>query len=225
MAGSSLLSSKRAHRIQMLSVPLTIVPETPDQAMDISIVVLAGGQSSRMGENKSLLPMSGKTMIEHILAQLQPWTDDLFIGANNPDTYSFTGLPVIKDRTPGCGPLMGIASCLEAARHERMLVVACDIPEIPPSFIQRLVRESTEVDVVMPLDAEGRAEPLLAVYSKKALPAMHAMLERGARRVVSIVSRQALAEFGLSVKYVDLGNAPWYRNVNTKEEYHRIKQD
>ncbi len=193
-------------------------------SLGLSVAVLAGGQSTRMGEDKSLLPIAGRTMIEHIIAQLEPWTDDMLIGANDPDTYSFTGLPVIKDRKQGCGPLMGIASCLEAARNSRIFVVACDIPEIPPSFFHRLVSESRTADVVMPLDAEGRAEPLLAVYSKKALPAMRAMLERGARRVVSILSEQARAEFSLSVKYVELGNASWYRNVNTKEEYHRMKK-
>lgn len=192
--------------------------------LGISIAVLAGGKSSRMGQDKSLLPMAGQTMIEHIIAQLRPWTEELFIGANYPQTFAFTGLPVIMDAHEGFGPLMGIASCLEAAGRDRLFVLACDIPEIPSSFLHALTAQSLEADIVMPIDLEGRSEPLMAIYSKKSLPAMKAMLERGARRIVSILSTETLTEFDLSVVYVQSETESWYKNLNTKAEYEMAKK-
>jgi len=182
--------------------------------MEASAAVLAGGQSRRMGRDKSLLPVHGTTLLEHILAQVRPLVDEALVGANDPEKYGFAGVPVVLDEQPGQGPLMGIVSCVQAAQHERVLVTACDIPCLPAPFLRMMLRKASRAAIVMPRDPQGRHEPLLAVYTKRVLPAARAVLARGGRRIVDVLS-----EPGVSVEFVPLPPGDWYRNLNAPDDY------
>lgn len=184
--------------------------------MQASAAVLAGGQSRRMGRDKSLLPIAGLTMLEHILNQVRPLVDETLVGADNPEKYGFTGVRVIPDEEPGQGPLMGILSCVQAARRERVLVTACDIPELPTDFLRIMLRKANRTDIVMPRDSCGRYEPLPAVYTRRMLPAARAVLARGGRRVVEI-----LDEPDVHAEFVRLPPGDWHRNLNTPDDYRR----
>ncbi|MGE5385256.1 MAG: molybdenum cofactor guanylyltransferase [Betaproteobacteria bacterium] len=176
-----------------------------------SAAILAGGQSRRMGRNKSLLPMHGQPMIGHIADQLRPHFDELLIGANDGALYGFLGLPVIADREPGSGPLMGILSCLEAARHELLFVTGCDIPEMNLAFIRQMISLAEGHDIVMPVDAEGRLEPLFAIYRKTVIAPALAVLAAGGRRVMDLLPGQRVAHPVIP--------AGWIRNLNTPSDY------
>jgi len=173
-------------------------------------VILAGGQSRRMGRDKSLMPVGGQPLIARIAAQLEKPFAERLVSSNDPGKYAFLGLPVIPDQVPGQGPLMGILSSLEAAREDRILAVACDIPVLDLAFIGELMALSGTVDVVMPVSAGGRLEPLFAVYRKSAIPAARAALAEGRRRVVDVLP-------GLSVARPAMP-AGWYCNLNTPED-------
>ncbi len=187
-------------------------------AIAASGAVLAGGQSRRMGQDKSLLPINGIPMIEQIIRQIQPSVEEMLIGANDPDKYSFTGLPVIIDEQPDMGPLMGILSCLQAAHNDRVFVTACDIPRIPDALIRRMLRMAINRDIVMAIDSAGRHEPLLAVYSRRLIPSARAILSRGGRRIVELFN-----EPGVSVAFVSLPPGNWYHNLNYPEDLQKIK--
>jgi molybdopterin-guanine dinucleotide biosynthesis protein A len=177
---------------------------------EASAAILAGGKSSRMGQDKSLLPVRGQPLIHRIYEQLASRFDDILISTNEPEKYAFLGAGTVPDRVAGKGPLMGIASAVEAARHERVFVTACDIPVIDLDAVARMLVLAEDFDCVIPLSSVGH-EPLFAVYRKSAVPAMHAVLEAGERRISAVFSR-------VRTRFYDLGRAPWYRNLNTRED-------
>jgi len=178
--------------------------------VEASAAILAGGKSSRMGQDKSLLPVNGEPLIRHIYQQLLGQFDDILVSTNDPAKHAFLGARAVPDRKPGQGPLAGIAAAVEAARHERVFVVACDIPVIDLDTAKRMLVLAEDFDCVIPRSSVGH-EPLFAVYRKSALPAMRAVLEAGERRISAIFPRVRTHRF-------DLGPAPWYRNLNTPEE-------
>jgi molybdopterin-guanine dinucleotide biosynthesis protein A len=163
-----------------------------------------------MGQDKSLLPVNGAPLIRRIYEQLASRFDEILISTNQPEKHSFLGTRTVPDRVPGKGPLMGIASAVEAARHERVFVTACDIPVIDLDTVARMLVLAEDFDCVIPMSSVGH-EPLFAVYRKSALPAMHDLLEAGERRISAVFPR-------VRSRFYDLGRAPWYRNLNTRED-------
>ncbi len=185
---------------------------------DAAAIVLAGGKSSRMGTDKSLLPYHGGTpLIQHITDQLRPLFREVLIGANNAEAFQFLNLPVVPDRMPDQGPLMGLLSCLEHSTHELHFLTACDIPELPAETIMQLLAAATDVDAVVPF-TEGGNEPLFAVYRKSAvLPAAETALANGKRRIADMFEH-------IRLRRMPLSDSTWLRNLNTPEDYHSERQ-
>ena len=193
-------------------------PEEPESRAAIepaSAIVLAGGGSGRMKQDKGLLPVDGMPLIEYVCQQLRPHFQEILVSAGNADRYAFLHVRVVPDRVAGQGPLMGIASTLEASSCDLNLVVACDIPTIDIAFARYMLERARGVDGVVPVDSAGRYEPLLAVYRKRMLPAMWQVLSAGRRRIRDV--------FGLcNINVVELGEAAWLRNLNTAEDYEQF---
>jgi len=184
---------------------------------DATAVILAGGESRRMGTDKSLCDVGGRPLIAHVAAQLAYFPERL-IGASDPAKYAFLGLPVVPDRAPGHGPLMGILSCVERAAHDRCFVTACDIPRLDPTFVLGLIDQAADVDVVMPRLPDGRTEPLLAVYRRSIVPAATELLAAGPRRIVALLDR-------VRVRHVPFGPPAWYRNLNSPDDLAAWRRD
>ena len=178
-----------------------------------SAVILAGGKSSRMREDKSLIRIDGITILELLARQLLPLAAEVLISSNDPASHGFLGLPLVPDESPGCGPIMGILSCLSAARYEKVFFTPCDIPGLPAEFITDLLVRAQSADLVMPLDAQGRYEPLLAVYSRSLVPLIRELVVAGERRIVSILGLP-----GIKADFVSLAGQTWYRNLNSPED-------
>jgi len=180
-------------------------------------IIMAGGGSGRMGTDKSLLPLSGRPIIESICEQLRGHFDQILISANEQEKLAFLGLEVVMDRVPGQGPLMGIASALEASSNELNFVVACDIPHIDIGRVGEMLAEAVEsgAQVVIPTTGDQKYEPLFAVYRKGALEAMDEVLSSGGRKISDIFTL-------CRVKYVELGDAEWFINLNTRTEYEKF---
>jgi len=175
-------------------------------------VILAGGKSSRMGQDKSLMRLEGQTLIERIVQQLQPILDDVVIGANDPENFRFLKRKVIADHVPDQGPLMGIVSCLSESRFDLNFVTGCDIPEINQGVIEKMITEAPGFDVVMPRAGDGCIEPLFAIYRRSVLEPARATLSEGKRRIRDLLPR-------IRAKYVEMPEGDWYRNLNTMEDY------
>jgi molybdopterin-guanine dinucleotide biosynthesis protein A len=175
-------------------------------------IVLAGGESERMKKDKTMLPVDGQPMIERVCDRLKETFDQVLVSANDPEKYAFLGLEVAPDKTPGQGPLMGIASALEASANEVNLVVASDMPDVDVPYARRLLAESDGYDAVVPRGSDGQVEPLLAVYRKSLADKMFEMIRSGERRIRSVFEH-------CRTKYVDLPDAEVIRNLNTVNEY------
>ncbi len=173
-------------------------------------IIMAGGGSQRMGTDKSMLPIEDKSMIETICGQLQGTFEQVLISANNVEKYAFLGLPIIKDKICGQGPLMGIASGLGFSENEVNFVTACDIPHIEMSFVRRMLVEAERFDIVIPADKDGKYEPLFAVYNKSALKPINEVLREGGRKISDVFTR-------CRVKYIELERD--IANLNTRAEY------
>ncbi|MEK7995110.1 MAG: NTP transferase domain-containing protein, partial [Planctomycetota bacterium] len=181
-------------------------------------IILAGGGSRRMGTDKSMLPVGGRPLITGICEQLRDCFDQVLVSANDADKLAFLGLEIIPDGVPGQGPLMGIASTLEASARELNFVVACDIPHVELRCVRRMLSEAAETgaDIVVPITGEHRYEPLFAVYRKSALEAINKVLSSGGRKITDAF---ALCQ----VKCVELDTD--LVNLNTMAEYEKFKKD
>ncbi|MHB8621339.1 MAG: molybdenum cofactor guanylyltransferase, partial [Chloroflexota bacterium] len=136
--------------------------ERPDDSAPASVVLLAGGKSSRMGSNKALLRFrDGQTVIERMVARLRPLCDELLLVTNTPGAYAFLGLPMFGDLYPGAGSLGGIYSGLTRALHQRALAVSCDLPLIDPAVVRFLLDLPFDYDLLVP-SSGGRQQPLHA---------------------------------------------------------------
>ncbi|HWI51047.1 MAG TPA: molybdenum cofactor guanylyltransferase [Symbiobacteriaceae bacterium] len=143
-------------------------------------VILAGGQSSRMGVNKALLDFGGEPLIGRVARQFTAWFDQVVVVTNSPEQYAFLGLPMAGDRIPGLGPLGGLEAGLTASRFEHAFFAACDMPFLNEGLIRYLLDAAPDHDIVVPR-VGGEFEPMHAVYTRSCLPAITANLE--ARRL------------------------------------------
>jgi molybdopterin-guanine dinucleotide biosynthesis protein A len=179
-------------------------------------IIMAGGDSRRMGIDKSMLLIKGRPIIEHICRQLRGTFSQILISSDEVEKLAFLGFKIIPDKMPGQGPLMGIASALEASANELNFVVACDIPYIDIRLVRKMLAEAQAADMVIPRTGNGKYEPLFAVYHKSAIEAINQVLSSGARKISDAFAH-------CNVKYIKL-KANQFTNLNTIEEYEEFRK-
>ncbi|MGQ9627519.1 MAG: molybdenum cofactor guanylyltransferase [Anaerolineae bacterium] len=150
---------------------------------DVSAIVLAGGKSSRFGQDKAFLEFGGEALIARVISRLAQIGREVIIVTNAMEKFSSMKANLVKDFYPGRGSLGGIYSGLRAARYPYGLVVACDMPFLNPELLRYLVSLASGYDVVIPRLA-GLPEPLHAVYSKNCLPPIDRLLASGGRKII-----------------------------------------
>ncbi len=204
----------------------------------MSAVVLAGGDSRRMGTDKAFLRMAGGgTIIEDILSKLTRLSDEIILVTNRPRRYEPLGVKVVADIYPGKGSFGGIYTGLWAMGHSHGLVVACDMPFLNPPLLRYMLVMAPEYDVVVPRAVpwgglKGRKEetakehllhPLHAVYSKSCLAPMKDLLDRGDLRIISFYRQ-------VRVRYVEEGEIDIFDpehlsffNINTPADLRRAE--
>ena len=149
----------------------------------ISCIVLAGGESKRLGTDKGFLQIGDRFLIEDITEKMARIGDEVIIVTNSPHRYSYLNTRLVGDIYPGKGALGGIYSGLRAARHDYSLAVACDMPFLDLSLLRYMILLSPGQDVVIPR-VGGLTEPLHAIYSKECLQPMERLLLAGGRRII-----------------------------------------
>lgn len=148
-----------------------------------SIVIQAGGRSTRMGEDKALKSFLGEPLIARVVDRVRATTNDLLVITNTAFALSFLALPLYTDELPGMGPLAGVLTGLRRAGYPVVAMVGCDMPFVSASLLQMAagILEHEEQDVVIPRTAQG-LEPLHAVYRRETcLPAIEQALASGER--------------------------------------------
>jgi molybdopterin-guanine dinucleotide biosynthesis protein A len=203
----------------------------------VSGIILAGGQSRRMGRDKALLAFDGAPLIARVIARVQQVCSDALIVANDVDTYARFGVPVIRDVYPGKGSLGGIYSGLQAARGESVLAVACDLPFLNDALLCHLISLAPQADVIIPraYAPTGKAKSATrydqlavkesglqathAIYSRRCLEPMRARLLGADLRIINffdevrvrVVEPDEVAQFDPQMLS--------FLNVNTPEDW------
>lgn len=181
-------------------------------------VILAGGKSSRMGQNKALMALAGMRLIERVCGVLRQIFPKLLLVTNTPDAYIDLQIPMVGDVFPDKGSLGGIYSAIYHATTPHSFVVACDMPFLQVSVIRYLLAQIAAYDVVIP-EVHGDMQPLHAVYSKACLPPILRRLEANRLKIIGFLPevrvRTVTAE---ELRSLD-PDAVAFQNVNTPEEF------
>lgn len=141
-------------------------------------VVLCGGKSRRMGRDKSLIPFDGRPLFLHVADRLAQVAQPVLLAPGTSGRLITDDYEQLDDAIADAGPLGGIVGALNASPHPLVAVVAADMPLMSPAVLELLVSLHSGEQVVYPMTADG-AQPLHAVYSIDALPAMGAALKEG----------------------------------------------
>lgn len=189
---------------------------------EITAVILAGGLARRMGgQDKGLMMLNGQPMIEHVIAALIPQVGTLLINANrNLETYRSYGYPVIEDMMGDYfGPLVGMASGVQAAATPYLLTVPCDSPLLHPALAEILFRvlEADQAEISVAHDGT-RMQPVFALLRRELLPDLLAYLKNGGRKIDTWYAQHRLA-------LADFSNWPdTFLNINTADDRIDLEQ-
>jgi len=175
--------------------------------------VLAGGRSSRMGEDKALIEVEGRPLALRVADLVRESCGTVSI-VGDPSRYAGLGLSVISDNFPGEGPIAGIEAALRATPADWNLIAACDMPSLDSTVFESLF--STGCDCSVPRYADGSLEPLCSVYHRRCHVGVLAALGSGTRKVTDALRR--LESDGFSVCYVPARDPAPFRNLNTPED-------
>jgi len=196
----------------------------------VNAFVLAGGQSTRMGNDKAVLQLRGQPFIEHALDKLRTLGFSPRIAGNRPDLAAYA--PVISDNYPGSGPLAGIEAALGVSNDDLNLFLPIDLPLLPTEFLRWMTARAFQSGALATIPrSQARPQPLCAVYHRALLPSARALLSAGTPKVMRSVELAA-SETGLKIDLFDIETvvaslmpsedwpaAPsvrcWFQNVNT----------
>jgi len=144
-----------------------------------------------MGQNKALMPFSGKPLIQHVVERVKEIAGEIFIITNDRPAYEFLGYPLIPDKIPGYGVLGGLYTALGEAKLPYVASIACDMPFVSAQLIMLEYDQliAGTADVVIPESANG-LEPLHAVYRRDTcLPLVEEAIRQDERRLISWIHR------------------------------------
>ncbi len=185
------------------------------RAEPLTVIILAGGRSLRLGRNKALLDVGGLPLLAALVAQARRLSERILISAADSRAFRFLGLPLVVDERPGLGPLAAILSGLRASATALNLILACDIPEIRLPFLKKMIARSARADIVVPRYRDGKTEPLLALYRRGLIPLIEEQLAGGDCRIASLFGRCRTAYVAAD------GQKTWLQNINTLDDYRR----
>ncbi len=211
------------------------------KSVPVTGVILAGGKSRRIGQNKALLQLGDSPLIEHVIHRMDLVVDELLLITNTPTEYAHLGLPMYSDIVPDAGALGGIYTGLTHASYDAVLCVACDSPFLQPKLLSYLVSILGEYDAVMPYTYSSRQAPfrrnkdigvpnpnhsdnqvtlqtLCAAYSKRCLSIIELMLQASELRVHALAERAYVQRVSPEVWQKFDSEGMSFFNINTPDD-------
>ena len=213
--------------------------------LPVTGVILAGGKSRRMGENKALMRLGDDSLIGHVIRCLHDVTDELLLVTNSPTEYAHLDVPMHGDILPDAGALGGVYTGVTHASHDAILCVACDSPFLEPKLLSYLVTVLGEYDAVIPYTYSSRQTPfcrnkdigvtnpsygddtqitlqtLCAAYSKRCLSIIELMLRESELRVHALQERAHIKRVSPEVWREFDPEGMSFFNINTPEDFER----
>lgn len=202
----------------------------------LTVLILAGGRSTRMGRDKAWLELAGAPLVEQVATRLLPLAREIIFSANDPGAFDelIRRLPlpakVAVDVHGDAGPLAGLHAGLSAATNNLVFAVATDMPFVNRRLVEVMAVACRQADAVVPrVQVPGFAmpqpEPLHALYRKSCLPAIEAALNSGRRRVASFLEDVDVCYLDEDVlRQVD-PELRSFRNVNTPDDWAQAEEE
>ena len=191
--------------------------------MEVSGVVLSGGESSRMGSNKAFIEINGKRIIDRILELMQTLFPEVIVVTNTPLDYVDLNARIVTDIVPGKGSLGGIYTGLFYSSYPYSVVVACDMPFLKKEVIESLLTKRDRYDVVIPHLSDG-FHPLHAVYSRRCLTFIEHLIEVDDLKIIHFFNRikvRAVKEEEILQLDPKLAS---FVNINTPEDLRSMEE-
>jgi len=188
----------------------------------VTVVILAGGKSSRFGSNKALACWSEKgSILDNIIDKVQPLCHAVALSVKNPEDYRDITLEKFSDIMKEKGPMGGLYSALFHSSTEWVMLLACDMPLVEPKILKYMLGIRTWAPVIVPC-VHGRFEPLHALYHRSLIPIVKNLLERDKLKMTDL--------FDLVPKYLvrekeiiqAAGSLKCLANINTPSEFRKL---
>jgi len=189
----------------------------------ITVAIIAGGKSSRMGTDKSFVRVLGRPLIEDILAQVSGLGAETILITNRPADYAYLNVPLFGDVLPDKGALGGIYTALHSSTQPHTVCIACDMPFVIRPLLDYLIALRGEGDAIVPR-LGGEVEPFRGLYSQVCLAPIRRALDANRLRVISFFPE-------VRVRYVDEAEIDQYDpqhlsffNVNTPADLEQARK-
>jgi molybdopterin-guanine dinucleotide biosynthesis protein A len=188
--------------------------------------ILIGGQSRRMGTDKSRLMLEGQSFVERIAGELFAATPSVtVVGNNRAATQPRFNLPTVSDVYPEWGALGGVHAALSACSAIWALIVACDFPFVTRELFARLTSFGEGLDAVAPIQRDGIPQPLCALYRvDPCLERAERLIKSGERKPIALL-QSVETRWVLFAELSSLEGADnFFDNINTPEDYARVSE-
>jgi molybdopterin-guanine dinucleotide biosynthesis protein A len=174
--------------------------------------VLTGGRSSRFGSDKARFEIDGRPLALLTADKVRQAAGSVtLVGA--PERYADWNLRTIPDPVSDFGPLAGIVAALEDSTSERNLIVAVDLPGLTVAFLEFLLEQAEGADVVLPLQPDGREQPLCAVYRRAICSDLRKSMEGGSGKIMRALEPLTIRRL-LPEEYSSFGSDELFWNMN-----------
>lgn len=184
-----------------------------------TVIILAGGKSSRMGFDKQFLTINKKRLMNIVIEKLEEEFDEIIIVTNKPEEYKDFNYKIITDKIAGKGPLSGIHSGLTEAKSQYAFVIGCDMPNINIDYVRHMKKDLNEEDIEVCITRhKDGIEPFMGFYSKSIVSKIEKYLMEDKRAIYMFLDK-------LKVKYIEENKARKYTqdwdmflNLNSQED-------
>lgn len=182
----------------------------------ITGIILAGGKSSRMGQDKALLSIEGTTFLAKIAHVLKPFVQELIIVSDH-QSHDTLGFKRVEDHIKNTGPLAGLYSGLTASNTTQNIVLSCDTPFVSTRLIETLLEQSYSEASIHQIAYQSKVMPLIATYKSDCLPIIEMLLNKGERRLRSLSEHLKTHQIE-----VDHTFKLAIENINTPQQYNTL---
>lgn len=190
--------------------------------MNITGIILAGGNSSRMGSNKATMMLNNKRLIDYVYDSIKPICNQILISSNT-SNYNLSGTIQVFDKIQNIGPIAGIYSTLQVSKSQLNIIVSCDTPFVTSEMFSHLLQRCDNYDITL-ASHEGITEPMIGIYSKNCLPIIEQSIQNQNFKPPAII-RKCLHQF------IDIhSDLPFYIenlffNINTLEDLQSAEKE